>query len=88
MHYKLQDYLHVHIVMLRFLYEVGKMAKVDSKELLKRVKSKEKPERANATFRFNSKLMEQFKAVCDKQGVTPTAVLEEFMESFISDLKK
>jgi hypothetical protein len=64
-----------------------KMAKVDSKELLKRVKSREKPERANATFRFHSKLMADFKEVCNKQKVTPTAVLEEFMASFVKDMK-
>lgn len=63
------------------------MSKVDSKELIKRIKSKEKPERANVTFRLNTQLMEAFKAVCDKQGVTPTSVLEELMESFTKDLK-
>ena len=63
------------------------MAKTDSKELLKKVRDKEKPDRANFTFRFNTKLMEAFKAVCAKQDVTPTAVLEEFMESFTKDMK-
>lgn len=63
------------------------MAKVDSKELLKRVKDKEKPDRANVTFRFNTKLMDAFKAICEKQDVTPTSVLEEFMESFTKDMK-
>lgn len=60
---------------------------MDSKELLKRVKTKEKPERANVTFRLNTKLMEAFKTVCEKQAVTPTSVLEELMESFMKDLK-
>lgn len=63
------------------------MAKVDSKELLKRVKEKEKPDRANVTFRFSTKLMDDFKSVCKKQGVTPTAILEEFMKSFVKDIK-
>lgn len=63
------------------------MGKVDSKELLKRVKSKDKPERANVTFRLDTKLMEHFKKVCSGQDVTPTAVIEEFMASFVKDMK-
>lgn len=63
------------------------MAKIDSKDLLKKVREKEKPDRTNFTFRFNAKLMESFKSVCTKQNVTPTAVLEEFMESFTKDMK-
>lgn len=63
------------------------MAKIDSKELLKRVRDKGKPDRTNFTFRFNTMLMEAFKDVCKKQKVTPTAILEEFMESFIEDMK-
>jgi hypothetical protein len=63
------------------------MSKVDSKELLKRVKDRKKPDRANVTFRLKTNLMGAFRAVCGKQGVTPTAVLEEFMASFTKDLK-
>jgi len=64
------------------------MSKVDSKELLKRVKTKEKPERANVTFRLNTRLMDDFKRVCEAQAVTPTAVFEEFMATFVTDLSK
>lgn len=64
------------------------MSKVDSKELLKRVKNKGKPERANFTFRFNTELMDGFKKVCESQAVTPTAVLEEFMTTFVADIGK
>ena len=63
------------------------MSKIDSKELLKRVKEKNRPARNNVTFRLNSKLMKGFKLLCKKDGVTPTSVLEEFMESFIKDIK-
>lgn len=64
------------------------MAKIDSKDILKRVKLKDKPERANVTFRLNTKLMEDFKKVCEDQAVTPTAVLEEFMTTFVADIGK
>jgi len=63
------------------------MNKIDPKALLKRVKDKEKPERANVTFRLNKALMEAFKEACEDQEVTPTAVIEEFMASFIKNLK-
>ncbi len=62
------------------------MAKVDSEKLVDRVKQKNKPERANYTFRLNTALMDNFKEVCEDQEVTPTSVLEEFMESFTKDL--
>lgn len=63
------------------------MAKIDPKELLRRVKDKARPDRANVTFRLNTKLMDAFKEACERQKVTPTAVLEEFMESFVKDIK-
>lgn len=63
------------------------MAKIDSKELVKRIKTKEKPERANVTFRLDSALMAAFKKACENQKVTPTSVIEELMASFIKDLK-
>ncbi len=63
------------------------MAKIDSKELVKRIKTKEKPERANVTFRLDSTLMSAFKKACENQKVTPTSVLEELMASFVKDLK-
>lgn len=63
------------------------MTKIEPKELLKRVKSKGKPERANVTFRLNTEIMDAFRTTCEKQDVTPTAVLEEFMESFVKSIK-
>lgn len=62
------------------------MPKIESREVLRRVKSKGKPERANVTFRMPIELMEEFKKACSKQGVTPTAVLEELILSFLQDL--
>lgn len=64
------------------------MAKIDSKELVKRIKTKEKPERANVTFRLNTALMDDFKAACKAQDVTPTAVIEEYMTAFVVDMGK
>lgn len=64
------------------------MTKINPKELLKRVKSKSRPERANVTFRLNTKVMERFKAECAKQGAVPTAIVEEFMIAFVDELKK
>lgn len=64
------------------------MAKIDSKELVKRIKTKEKPERANVTFRLNMALMEAFKKACKEQAVTPTAVIEEYMTAFVADMGK
>lgn len=63
------------------------MAKFDSKELLKRVKGRERPEKANVTFRFDTDIMAAFKAACKKQSVTPTSMLEEFMATFSKDMK-
>ncbi|MBX2996330.1 MAG: hypothetical protein KF681_16005 [Bdellovibrionaceae bacterium] len=62
------------------------MSKIEAKEILKRIRSKEKPEKANVTFRLSTNLMDNFKKACAKQGVTPTAVLEEMIQSFLQSL--
>lgn len=56
--------------------------KVNKKELVKAAKENERPERSNFTFRLNTGLMEAFKAACKKEGVTTTAVIEEFLRGF------
>lgn len=63
----------------------SKVSKIDSKTVLKRVKDG-KPQKTNFTFRFDDKLMERFKRVCDKEGVKMTAVLEELIQGFLGDL--
>lgn len=63
------------------------MVKINSKQLAKRVKEKAKPLKANVTFRFDIETMEKFKKACKEQKVKPTAVLEELMGLFVSDLK-
>ena len=61
--------------------------KIDARALLKRVKSKGKPERSNYTFRFRKDTMDAFKKVCERQEVTATEVLEELMADFMAGLK-
>lgn len=64
------------------------MPKIDSKEILESAKKKDRPERANYTFRFNKAVIDDFKKVCEEQSVTQTAVLEEFMARFAADIGK
>jgi hypothetical protein len=56
--------------------------KFDRKAILKAAKAKNRPDKANYTFRFNSELMKTFKEHCEKEGVTATSVLEEFLREF------
>lgn len=61
-------------------------AKVSRNELVKAVKSKEKPEKLNQTFRLDIKVYKAFQKACESDGVTPTAIIEEFMRSYIGNL--
>jgi hypothetical protein len=63
------------------------MIKRDVKSILRRVKSKAKPVKGNYTFRFDKKLMDDFRKSCEKQGVTATSTLEEFMKDASDEWK-
>ncbi len=59
------------------------MAKASAKEILNKVKKKQQEEvKVNVTFRIKSDLLEKFRARCDNEGVSMTAVIEEFMNEF------
>lgn len=57
--------------------------KFDKKGLLKAAKLKKKPDKSNCTFRLDIELMKAFKGQCEKEGVTPTSIIEEFLKEFI-----
>ena len=62
------------------------MAKTsDPKSIVKRLKAQQaEKEKGNITYRLTKLVAEQFKKSCDKQGVVPSRVLEEFMKDFIA----
>ena len=65
------------------------MAKVKSKEIIKTIKESEgKNASVNMTFRIHKDLAEDFKKLCNKQGVTANSVIIELMKNFIGDLDK
>ena len=57
--------------------------KMNKKDLFKGAKG-ERPKKANFTFRLNEQLYRDFESRCEKEGVKPTAVLEEFLKFVIA----
>lgn len=60
-----------------------KSVKINKKDLIESVKAKAKPTKTNYTFRLDITTYEAFAAECKKQGVKPTATVEEFLKVFI-----
>ena len=60
------------------------MAKASGKEIIKKVKKKQLDEsKVNVTFRIKADLLERFRNCCDKEGVSMTGVIEEFMTELL-----
>jgi hypothetical protein len=60
--------------------------RINSVDLIKRVKAKKVQSKKNFTFRLSPDLVSQFQKVCEKQDCTATAVIEEFMTEFVKDM--
>ena len=56
--------------------------KVNRKALVATAKE-DKPKKANFTFRLNEGLYNEFKDLCDKDKVKPTAIIEAFLKEYI-----
>lgn len=62
------------------------MAKeADIKALVERLKSGERGEKGNITFRLSVSVTNAFKKACDKKGVKPGAAVEELMLLFVKE---
>lgn len=58
-----------------------------AKGIVKRLKDRELgSEKANVTYRLTKSVVEHFKVACEKEGVVPGQVLEEFMKDFIDQV--
>lgn len=55
--------------------------KINKRALIASVKNK-KADKENVTFRLETDLYEKFREVCEKEGVKPSAIIEEFMKEF------
>jgi uncharacterized protein (DUF4415 family) len=58
---------------------------VDKQKILARLKSekKEKPEKRNITFRFDSDLIENFRKDCEKNGFKMNEVVDKMIKDFL-----
>jgi len=60
------------------------MAKVNTKEIVARIKKKQaEEERANVTFRLNKALMDKFRVRCESLDLSMASVIEEMIADFL-----
>ncbi len=60
------------------------MAKASSKEILAKVKNRQKEEtKENITFRIKGELLNRFRERCEKEDVSMTSIIEELMSEFL-----
>lgn len=60
------------------------MAKINSDELIRRIRARDQGERQNITFRLPESLLEAFRKKCEKEKVSLVHVVEELMKAFLS----
>lgn len=65
------------------------MVKVKGVNLIEQAKKRKvTDEKKNFTFRFRKGLVESFKKICEREGLSMTDLLEEFMESTVNQTNK
>lgn len=58
------------------------MAKISKRDILRELKKEDK---TNVTFRITKGLIERFKASCDKDGVSNSAVVERLLKEYLGE---
>lgn len=57
--------------------------KINSSEIIKKVKDKQKRRREVVSFSVSQPVYEDFKSKCDKNGLSASSVVQELMIAFL-----